>query len=152
MARNPNYYLTVSFIDRSGESARTQLSVADLLAVDPVPASVTALLNAIVAIADGVIVNWQSSGVWKQGNTSAALIGQREERWLVVYEDTVTKAVYTNEIPCRKSSVVPPLETDRVDLTQGPWPAFVSAFEGVVTSPDGNPVNVLRVQLTGRNL
>lgn len=152
MARNPNYYLTLSFIDRSGESARTQFSVADLLAVDPVPASVTTLLNAIVGIADGVIVNWQSSAVFKQGNTSAAAAGQREERWLVVYEDTVTRAIYTNEIPCRKSSVLPPLETDRVDLTTGVWPAFVTAFEAIVRSPDGNAVNILRVQLTGRNL
>jgi len=139
-------------VDRSGEVARLQLNTADMVVIDTLPAAVTDLVTALGTIADGTIIGVIASGSNKLTNAAHSAEGQREERWLITYEDTVTKALYTSEIPCRKSSVKPPTETDKVDITQAPWTDFVTKFEALARSADGNAINVLRIQLSGRNL
>lgn len=158
MARNPDTTATFTYVDRSGEGARISVSPSDALLEDitkpnvPVGSVAANFLAALASIADGQIVRRSVTTTVKLSNAAYAAEGQREERWLVVYQDNVTFALYSFEIPCRKASVKPPANQDEVDLTVAPWVNFKTATEAAVVSPDGNPITVLMVKLIGRNL
>lgn len=152
MARNPNYSYNFSMIDRSGESARFTINTPDLGAIDVIPTLVTDFQTALTAVADGLVTNISTVGARKITNAAFSTDGQREEKWLLTYQDNTTFALYQTEIPCRKASVKPPQGTDDVDLAVAPWPAFKTAFEALATSPDGNGVTLLKVTLIGRNV
>lgn len=158
MARNPDVTVSLTYVDRSGEGARVQFAPSDALAEDitkvNLPANSVAanLIAALQSVSDGAIVRRSMTTSVKLANTAAANEGQREERWLVVYQDNTTMALYSFEVPCRKANIKPPLGQDNVDLTVAPWTTFKSAVEAAVVSPDGNAITVLAVRLIGRNL
>lgn len=79
---------------------------------------------------------------------------QREMAWLVTYRDTVEDRRYTVSIPC-------PDVTNEDLFVQGTglaflgdplWTAFITAFEALIISQDGNAVSVESARFTGRNL
>ncbi len=158
MARNPDTTVSLTYVDRSGEGSRVQFAPSQALADDitkvTLPANSVALIfvTALQAVSDGLIVRRSLTTSVKLTNAAAATDGQREERWLVVYQDNTTMTLYSFEIPCRKASIKPPQGQDQVDLNTAPWPAFKTAVEAAVVSPDGNPITVLAVRLIGRNL
>lgn len=158
MARNPDVTVTLTYVDRSGEGARVQVAPSaalldDITKVTLPPSTVAAnFVDALQSVSDGMIVRRAATTSVKLSNALSATEGQREERWLVVYQDNVTFSLYSFEIPCRKSSIKPPRNQDEVDLSVAPWPTFKAAVEAAVVSPDGNPITVLMVKLIGRNL
>lgn len=158
MARNPDETVSLTMVDRSGEGARIQIAPSAALKQDitsvtlPAESVAAEFINAINSVADGLIVRRSLTTSVKLTNAAAAAEGQREERWLVVYEDNVTKALYSFEIPCRKSTVKPPQGRDDVDLTVDPWIQFKTKVQAAVVSPDGNAITILAVRLIGRNL
>jgi len=82
-------------------------------------------------------------------------VAQREMKWLVTYRDTVTERLYTLEIPCADLTANNLSgNTDEADLTNGAgeWPDWVTAFEAVAKSQDGNAVEVVGARFVGRNL
>lgn len=152
MARNPTYQLTFSTMDQSGEMGTFSINTADLIAVNPVPASVTAFIEALSSIQAGTLQKWQSVGGRKIHNDGFAPDGNREDKMEVTYEDSVTLAIYQNEIPCRDNTEATIPGQDNYDLTAEPWSTFVTAFEALARSPDGNAVNVIAIRLIGRNV
>lgn len=152
MARNPNYQITFSTIDQSGEMGTFSLNVADLLAVNPVPAAVTAFIEALGSIQDGTMQKWNSVGTKKMHNDGYAPDGNREDKVMLTYEDSVTLAIYQTDIPCRNNDLATIPGQDEYDLTAAPWDAFVTAFEALAKSPDGNAVNLISARLVGRNV
>lgn len=78
---------------------------------------------------------------------------QREMKWLVSYRDTVdpTQPHYQLEIACPDLTLLV-AGTDLMNVSAGAGAAFVAAFEALVVSDAGNAVEVLTVQLVGRNL
>jgi len=76
---------------------------------------------------------------------------QRERKWLVRYRDTVTGKAYNIEIGTAKLSGLLKPNSDQADLTQTEWTDFISAFEGIAVSPDGNAVEVLEAFHVGRS-
>lgn len=152
MARNPSYTFTQTRVDRSGEKARISFNVQDGQFDTEAPEE-AAWLTAIGTVCDGTVISGQLSTVTRVSNVSHSEAGQREEKWLLIYEDTTTHVQYTMDLPCRKASVQPPVNTDLVDLAVAPWPAFKTAFEnGAVKSPDGGAVQLNAVRLVGRNV
>lgn len=152
MARNPIYQLTFSTLDQSGEIGTHMLQTADLLAVNPVPAAVTAYLTALEGITNGLNVRWASQGIRRLSNAEYASDGNREDKFLITYSDNTTLAVYQTEIPCRDNDIPLLAGTDRLDLDQLEVAAYKTAFEALARSPDGNAVTLLAIQLVGRNV
>lgn len=158
MARNPETTFSITIVDRSGELSRiaftpTDAFLTDALDATPNPLSTAGLfLIALSSLIDGQPLRRSYTQTLRVQNLQFASSGQREEKWLVVYEDNVTKALYSFELPCRKTSLLPPVNQDEVDLSAAPFSAFKSAAESSVLSPDGNPITVRAIKLIGRNL
>lgn len=155
MARNPNSYVTFTLLDFSEEKASTQIGIPgyNVLTNAGVITDVGALRAAIDGITLGSIV--QENLTWFATKYAAAAPtdqeAQREKKWLVRVQDTVTLAEYRVEIPTADLTGVQLIPgTDNADLGQPPMDAFVSAFEAVYRSPDGNPATVLQVSYVGR--
>jgi hypothetical protein len=151
MALNPSFSLNFTVRDRSGEAARFTWSTAAPIDQETLPTTISDWENSFAAICDGVLTNRNVVVAKKLSNTAYSADGQREEKWLVTYQDNVTLAVYQTELPCRKNSVKPPVNNDDVDLTVAPWVVFKTKTEAAFVSPDGNAITILKVTLVGRN-
>ena len=158
---NPATVASATVVDRSGELSKTSFNldpdlwlawVADPTAGGPENTRVTAFTAAWNGICDGTRIRRHLTRSYRASNVANASAGQREERWLVTYEDTSTNAIYTMELPCRKQTLQPDEGTDFVDITEAPFSTFVTALEDVALSPDGNPINVLSIRIMGRNI
>lgn len=153
MAQNPAFTYSQSRVDRSGERSRFSVNVQSSEGFGgSESAEQVAFKAAIESVCNGALVSESLTDVNKVSNVVNAATGQREEKWLVSYEDTVTLALYQTELPCRDTAIQPPVNTDEVDLTAAPWVAFTTAWEAYVLSPDGNPTNLTSVRLIGRNI
>ena len=154
MAVNPAFTVSVSGRDRSGEPTRYTINrLANYALASYAPGDpVYDFINVQVAsVCDGLVVNVGALGSQKLSNAAHSTDGQREEKWLCTYYDNATFALYQIELPCRKSTVKPPFNTDDVDLTVVPWVAFKVGFELTILSPDGNLCTLSKVTLVGRN-
>lgn len=151
MALNPTYTLSFSLVDRSGEIGRFGINTLVPAESNELTnnALITAFRSALVDITAGTLKSVQFSEVRRVSNAESGE-GQREDKVLVVYEDTVTLTKYAVEIPT--VDMITPAGDDQYDLTAPPWPAFVAAFEALAVSPDGNALNVLSATRVGRNI
>ena len=77
--------------------------------------------------------------------------GNREDKWLVGYHDSVTFKPYTFTLPCRKYNLTMAGDTDFLDLTVVGVATFVSAAEAFIKR-DGNAIVIDYIRLVGRNL
>lgn len=159
MATNPSPYLSFTFTDFSKEKGTCQFNIAPLddtsillLNAHPLPLGIYAsLLAAIENVTVAITAQAAVSQVIRYSNTFPTdSQSQREKKWIVSYEDTVTFRRYSVEIPCAQlvDSQFKP-NTDEIDLSNAIWINFVNAFEAAVVSPDGNAVNVLAVTFSG---
>lgn len=143
MARNPQFSLSYSLRDRSRENTGFSLWTLDPLDISgALPAEVTAFETQLALVADGTITSRRSLTSRKASNADIGA-GQREDRFLITYEDTVTLAVYTSEIGTRKTSLLTVSGTDYFDKEIAPWSTFRTALQALAVSIDGNPINVL---------
>ena len=143
-------YLNFQFQDNSKEFSTAGLRVTD---------GITALLqtdiqNAVTGVSIGNLQSKQYAEVTRISNQPAASdLAQRENKWLVRYEDTVTFDVGTFTIPCADLAGVTMIaNTDRADLTAEPMLSLVNIVNAQVLSKAGNPVSVIEVKYVGRNL
>lgn len=147
--------VTVSLLDYGGESSRTRFQITTMTAAnfDAVNLDVTDLVTAIDGISLMTISGQQvvSGSLFLSRTKPASVDAQREKKWLIRYEDTVTHKIYRNEIPGADLSLLA-ANSDMADLTLGAWTSFIAAFEAVVKSPDGNAVNFLDAQYVGKRL
>jgi len=154
MARNPSIGLGVSRLDHSGEIGRftiplgAQFADLDVFLADDPWLDFSGSLNAVT---DGLTINIGYSVSERFSNAEFATAGQREDKWLCIYQDNTTLAIYNIELPCRKNSLATVSGKDTVDLTVSPWALFKTHFEALVFSPDGNATTLLEVRLVGRN-
>lgn len=150
-----------SFLDVSNEVASTSLRLADLAADGTNYAQLTARFNAIQVALEGVtggVIKEKSLVASRQRLTNETPAdGERESKWLVRYEDNVTKDVFNFEIPCAERTLLPMLvNSDFVDMAQDTThpalTALVNAVENpLVLSPRGNAITVLSIEKVGRN-
>lgn len=146
-----------SFKDYSGEVSNVSMRGREMTAenFDAQWALIGALLLEITGVCLGVT---QSEGftyklrLSNQPSDNGA--ANRESKWLVTYEDTSVHNQGTYELPCAdvETEALRLGNTDIADLTQADWIAFVDAFEAYVLSPLGHAVEVVKIQLVGRNV
>lgn len=156
MPLNPQHYGTLTYVDYSDEKSSFQFNFGAITAVS-LPGFLTqfgAFRTATNAISLGTLVSDQWVGdATKYGNAPPTNPNaQRERKFLVTYEDTTTLALYRLEIPCADLTgrMIP--DTDLVDLTNTQIAAWITAFEALCRSPEGNAVVVVRMQAVGRNI
>lgn len=86
----------------------------------------------------------------------ASPVAQRELKWLVTYEGSISGKLYQLTIPTADISNAALLlpNSDEADLTAQAWVDFITAFQAIGSTPD-NPaenVTVRSIRLVGRNL
>lgn len=152
MAINPSWVTTISMVDRSAEGTSWSIPTSDAFSEEGAGnTEFAALLTASAALIDGVRTRYNFTQTYRASNAVNASAGQREQKFLVTYEDQVTLAKYSFELPCRKVSLDPPVGTDEYVITAAPFAAFVTALEAYAKSPDGNIITVTSIRLMGKN-
>ena len=151
MASNPQASVAFTQLDQSGEKTTTRLNTASAIGLDPPPALFTNLITAIdTELADGLFTAYTVSDVLRLSNAAVGG-GNREDKVLMVYEDTVTMKVYTNEIGCRLPSLTV-VGAGSDSVPPATWAATKVAWDLFVASPDGNPTSLIDVRIVGRNI
>lgn len=145
MAINPSYTMSWTILDRSSEIARAQVNAP----ASPIEGDVTAFEASFLDyLGTGTTVARNSTQSTKLANASIGT-GNREDRWLVRYQDNTTLAVYNMQVPCRDNDLPTVAGTDLLDPAHAGYPAMKTAFEALALSPDGNAVTLLDVILIG---
>lgn len=113
-----------------------------------------ALKTAMQDLSLGTMVgdSWTGDRTIYTGAAPTDVNAQRERKWRVDYEDTVNFGKHQFEIPVALVEGQLVSNTDLANIETTEWVAFITAFEAMVKSPDGNAVNVLGARLVGRNL
>ncbi|MCK5133316.1 MAG: hypothetical protein KAR40_14335 [Candidatus Sabulitectum sp.] len=157
MPINPGHIGSFTFLDASAEKSSMTFNFGAITAAS-LPGFLTqfgALRTATDAISIGQLVG----DMWTGDKTKYSNVvptdkdAQRERKFLVVYEDDTTLALYRMEVPCADYALVDVFqgETDLVDLAQTAIAAFVTAFEALCRSPEGNAITVVSMRGVGRN-
>ncbi len=84
------------------------------------------------------------------GGLPTSDFAQRENRFRVFYQDTVTLKKYHLDLPCADLSVMPS-GSDLLDISAAPATDFITPFEAHAVSELGNAVTVLAIQYVGKN-
>lgn len=148
---------SLSYLDYSGEKSSFGFSVVER--DDANFDAQVALSDALVTAANALTLGTLDSNVFSQGQYNIGTIpgdvnAQRENKWLVRYEDATTGKKYSVEIPTAElGNGHLQTNSDIANLADAEWVAFIAAFEAYAVAPDtGNAVNVLDARFVARNL
>lgn len=151
MASNPQSYVSFTQLDQSGEKTTTKLNTAAPIALDPVAPLFANLITAIdTELTDGLFTAYNVTDVRRLTNAAVGG-GNREDKLLMVYQDTVTLKVYTNEIGCRLGSLTT-VGSGSDSVPPATWAGTKTAWDAFAVSPDGNATELLDVRIVGRNV
>lgn len=156
MPINPQHAGVFTVLDNSEEQSRMSFFFGPVTALT-IAAFLTqfgALRDATQDIILGTIIQDQWSGDITQYTKSVPsdVNAQRERKAQVTYEDTTTHALYRLEIPTIDlTGRMQPL-SDLLDLTETDIAAWITAFEDLCKSPEGNAVSVLKIRAVGRSI
>lgn len=155
MPMNPDHLYGLTFLDNSREKSNFQIHMDAITALNIADklADMGDLRTAVEGITLGTVIGDKWVGdITKYAETLPASVeAQREKKWLVRYQDDVNLSIYTVEIPTADLSLLQP-NSDLMVIDAGAGLTFVTAFEALATSPEGNPVTVLDVRYVGRSL
>lgn len=157
MPINPNHYGMLTYLDASSEKSTMSFNFGAITAAS-LPGFLTqfgAFRTAVNAISIGTLVadQWVGDKTKYSNVVPSDKDAQRERKFLVVFEDVTTLALYRMEVPCADYALTDLFDgsTDMVDLTQTEIAAFISAFETLCKTVEGNAVNVVSIRGVGRN-
>jgi len=152
----PIGHYSVTYLDYTKEGSTFEVHIPELTAANftATGAAVQALGTATNNLSLG---NPARSKLTAQSNIISSLPAtdinaQVERKWRVSYVDTVTGKPYTLEIPAAKLTANLAGNSDIADLSSTQWAAWVTAFEAIALSQDGNAVQVVSAQHVGKNL
>ncbi len=146
----------ITYLDYSGETSTTEWDVTQMTAGNlvTVQGDLADLVIAIDGISLATIARERRilENLFLANNKPTSVDAQREKKWLVRYEDTVTHNIYRTEIPGADLTLLQ-TNSDMADLTTAAFGAFIAAFETVVKAPGTqNAVNVLDVEFVGKRI
>jgi len=153
----PSARHTLSYLDYSNESSSFTVS-AELRDDTNFDAQVTlsdALITATNALTLGNLNNqFFTQGEWSLASLPSDVLAQRENKWLVKYEDATTGKKYNVELPTADlANGHLQTNSDEANLADAEWVAFIAAFEAYAVAPDtGNAVNFISARFVARNL
>lgn len=156
MAINPQHLFSLTYKDYSNEPSvvKGNMGAITALTIAAFLAQFGDLKTAQQALTLGTLVHdsWTGDSTVYSGALPTDLNAQRERKWRVEFEDTTNFTKGRYEIPIAKVTGLLLPNTDQADLSAAAWAAWITAFEAMAKSPDGNGVNVLGATLVGRNL
>lgn len=147
---------TISILDYDGETTRTTVQIDGITAGNLVTqlGLVSDLQSAIGGITLGNIATRQvvAEVVFVTRAPATDTGAQREQKWLVRSEDTVTHQIVTNQIGTADDSLLTGHNEKITSFPSGVLGTFKTAWEAVVLSPALNPVTLISLELVGRRL
>jgi hypothetical protein len=137
------------------ESANMEIRVITLTPAN-VAAEITALgtlLTATQAMSLGLLASEQIvySDTYSNAGFATDKAAQREQKWLVSMEDSVTHRVETFTVPCADTSLLPDNHAETLDLTASPMSGFKSAVEAVYRTINDHSAVMVSIKYVGRN-
>lgn len=151
MALNPKETVKFSLYDQSSEVASFSANQPATLDLSSgLPTVVTAFITAVAPIVDFTATDLKSasSNQFLRISNDKQGVGNREDKWLLNFQDSVTLVPYDVELPCRTGGIATTPGTDF--LPEATVATFRSAAEALFFSNDGNAGNLLTVTLIGR--
>jgi len=150
--------VTVGMVDHSNEPTKVSFHIAQLeddnfgTLFAPTTGAVDLIETAIETISDCNTTSTHSSitNNTDAGQAPATVTAQREIAFRFSYVDTVTGTSGHFDIPGPATALYPATGTDNVDLGNVTIAAAVLVFEANMTSPAGNPINIVSAKLVGR--
>lgn len=159
MPINPQHHGSLTYADRSNEKSTVKFNFGPVtaLTIAGFLADFGAFRAATNAISQGQLIqdSWTGDTTKYSNNPAAAQAAKREIKAEFHYEDVTTLGLYRIEVPVFNDGLAGLFlssDTDEIDLTQPAIAAWITAFETLAKSDDGNDVNVLRGYVVGRNL
>lgn len=147
---------TITELDYDGESTRTTVTIPSIDAgnIATVLTQVSALQSAIGGITLGNIATRQvvAETVFVSRAMPSDPAAQRESKWIVRSEDTVTHEIVIHQIGCADTSLLSGHNEFITVFPVGVLADFKTAWENVVLSKALNPVELISLQQTGRRL
>lgn len=147
---------TISILDYDGENTRTTVTIDAITAGNLTTqlGLVSDLQSAIGGIILGNIATRQvvAEVVFVSRTPATDTGAQREQKWLVRSEDTVTHELLTNQIGTADDSLLSGHNEKITVFPVGVLGSFKDAWEAVVLSPRLNPVTLISLELVGRRL
>lgn len=142
-------------IDHSGEACGPSLFFDDTGAPDYTDVDTAAGLvqTALAILTDCNLTNTTLSAVLDTTSpvVPATVTAQREIAVRVIYRDTVTGKAERFDVPGPATTFYPGTGTDVIPLDNVIAAAFIAVFEAECVSQAGNPVEVTKIYLVGRN-
>lgn len=156
MPLNPQHSASVTMKDYSNEDSVHSVYIGAITAVS-LPGFLSdfgAYKTALGNITLGVVAKdqWIGDATKFDVTPPADVNAQRERKWLVHYQGTTTFSKYTLEVPTADFTGRLLDNTDLADLTETNMAAWVTAFETLARTPEGENVEVLYIEAVGRNL
>lgn len=146
-----------TWLDRSVEKSTMSFRLPDIgddgLGYPGLLTDIPLLKAALEGVTEGAIVEGAIVADRTRYTNITPSTGQRESKWLVRYEDSTTKKVYTWEIPCADDAAMPfATGSDFVDMdsASATRDALITELEKLL-SPVGNAVTVISIERVGRN-
>lgn len=137
------------------EKGRCRFHIVDLTAGNLVAtqALLATLLDSIQAIVIGELNREKIvlSDTLSSSSAADSPLAQRENKWLVTYEDNTTHFLFRGELPTADLTLLAG-NSEYLDLTASVGLAFKNAFEAVVKSRNNNAVTVVSVKFVGRKV
>jgi hypothetical protein len=157
MPLNPAHYASLTFTDNSKEDSSFSIHIGAITA-----ASIAGFLTQFGAFrtaTENIVMGTLKSDQWVGDRTKYANVpptdpnAQRERVFLVDYEGVTSHSVYTVTIPTADYDLVGLFltDSDQIDLTQTEIAAWITAFEALARTQEGENVNVVAIYGEGRN-
>lgn len=156
MAVNPAHFGSFTFKDFSKENSSMTFNFPAVTALNI--AAFLADFGDLRVATEAIVLGTLQADSWTGDRTKYSaepptdVNAQRERKFLVVYEDTVTLTPGRIEIPTADFTDRLVDDTDLVDLTDTEIVAWIAAFETLARTDDGNTLNVVEIRAVGRNL
>lgn len=142
-------------IDHSAEACGPALYFDDTAKPDYTAVGTAAGLvqTALAILTDCNLTNTTLSAVLDSTSPAvpATVTAQREIAVRVIYRDTVTGDAERFDVPGPATTFYPGSGTDVIPLDNVVAAAFIAVFEAQCVSKLGNPVEVTKIYLVGRN-
>lgn len=156
MPINPKHFGGMQFLDNSNEESGFSFNFGPITALTI--AAFLTQFGAFRTATDAITIGSLVSDQWTGDKTIYTRVvpsdvnAQRERKFLVTYEGVTTHSKYDLEIPTADFTGRMVADTDKVDLTDTEVAAWITAFETLCKTPEGEAVNVLSITGVGRNL
>lgn len=151
MATNPQYHVSLTQLDQSGEKTVIKLNNPAIVDIDTPAPLLVALQNAFdTELTDGLWTAYGQQAIRRLNNANVGG-GNREDKLLMVYQDNITLKVYTSELGCRLGSLTT-IGNGSDSVPPATWAATKVAWDAFVYSVDGNATTLIDVRIVGRNI